>query len=147
MIDENLKDKLTKEQALDLAEALALDEALEGQAQVARLVAELPESEPSLTWRSALNVRLMAASAAKRRRVTLGWVTGVLATAATAFVVLTLVPRTPSGDDGLVPTRPGRPVARGVEESLISAHREADLESGMGVSWSQSSTDNGSGSL
>lgn len=144
-MDYELRNKVRDEQPLSLEETLRLDEALETQTAVGVFVGELSDGEPSLEWRSGLNNRLLATRTVKKRRTWFTWGSVGIATAAAAtWIVMMPLGNKPS------PPEPRRPVARqsngSIEESLISAHREADLESGMGVSWTSEVSWSGPGS-
>ena len=144
MMNDGQMRKLWEEQPMTLDESLALDDALEAQAGLGRLVHDLPDPEPSLAWRSALNGRLMAVSPKRRKSPVWTWLSGgVAATALAAFAFVNLIPETPNPEPRVDPA-PVVTSSTGVEESLLTAHNDANLESGLGVAWTQESPKSGS---
>ena len=129
-----MKKKLIEEQALTIEESLRLDEALESQTIVPRLMGRLEDGAPSLAWRSALNEKLLAQTGRRKRVSTFRWVSGFAATTAICLVAFIAVPRSQSGPivDNPV-TKVANSNGGGLEESLLTAHLEADIESGLGV--------------
>ncbi|MBS1722074.1 MAG: hypothetical protein JSS66_03595 [Armatimonadetes bacterium] len=138
-MNSKLKKKLVDEQALSAAEALELDQALDSPSLSRALMSKLTDDEPSLAWRSSLNQSLIKASGAKAASKVLKWGSGIVVTAAAALGIIALLPR-PVVEPNRVLVK-SQPVMSNIEESLVSAHKEADLESGLGVSLSQGSTD------
>lgn len=98
-----------------------IDELLAHPAQqaVARMVADLPMEEPSMTWRSALSGRLYETAKARERRRRIAWVTrptlglGLAGALALAFL---WQPRSET---------PRGVAAASIEEQIVSAHRDA----------------------
>ena len=127
--------KMLDEQPLTVEEALRLDEALENQTVVSRLMGQLEDGAPSLAWRSALNEKMVAYTGRRKREWTFRWVSGFAATAAITLVAFFAVPRSQPDPIVFSPihTMPNSK-GPGVEESLLTAHLEADIESGLGVS-------------
>jgi len=146
-----LKKKLMDEQPLTVEETLRLDQAIEAQNVVTGLMAGLEDQAPSLAWRSDLNQRLLLQSERHKRRSAFRWFSGFAAAAATVTAfTLFAIPRSvaPVIDDKPVVAKQSTPAKDGpsVEESILTAHREADLESGMGISFDGPS-DSSPGSL
>ncbi|MBL8065395.1 MAG: hypothetical protein JNM34_05995 [Chthonomonadaceae bacterium] len=132
-MNEKLFEKLIGEQPVTLEEALTLDQALEAQVEVRRAVSSLRESEPSLAWRSELNQRLLVGHKAARKSLVLRWIGG--ASLVTACCAMFLVLSRPTVKDDIsnqhyVLTNSEGPA---VSDALFTAHREADMESGMGI--------------
>jgi hypothetical protein len=138
-MNRELKKKLTDEQPLTVEETLRLDEAIEGQTVVPALLAGLDDTSPSLAWRSELNQKLLLQSGRHKRHTTFRWFSGVAAAAALVAVAFLSVPRPTKTEFVREPlagvSKPAVKEGPSVEESLLTAHREADLESGMGISF------------
>ena len=115
-MDKNTLEKLKAERPLDWQESVALDQALERQADLRHLVGGLEDPSPSMAMRSELNQRLVGIAAKKRRARLAPWFGGlVAATACVAFFVLaTSKSTTPS------PEPP-----QSIEAALTSAHTQA----------------------
>ncbi|MBS1715315.1 MAG: hypothetical protein JST30_13360 [Armatimonadetes bacterium] len=130
--------KLSEEQPMTPDVVLALDEALEASAGLGKIVHDLPDPEPSLAWRSKLNGRLLAVSPKKRRTAVWTWLSGgVAATALAAFAFVSLSAKPPAPERPDAPNGPVAQASAGLEESLLTAHNDANLESGLGVAWTQ----------
>lgn len=145
-MDRELNRKLQSEQPLSVEESLRLDEELDRSHVSSKVLGLLSDESPSMAWRSQLNARLSAEVAKSKKRLAFRWFSGVAATAAVAaFAVLVL----PTMTSSPVAT-PGKSVVAhegpSVEESLVSAHKEADLENAMGVTWTQVDFETVSGS-
>lgn len=142
-MNRELKRQIVDESTLSLQQALELDEALEQQGPVARLVGALSDEQPSLAWRSELNAKLeRSAARARRSSLSVKWLSGLAAAAALATCAVFVAPlfTSPQQPEPLVLTEPKTP---SVEESLVSAHKEADLESGFGVESAEPAPDSG----
>ncbi|MCC7101804.1 MAG: hypothetical protein IT206_01850 [Fimbriimonadaceae bacterium] len=117
MIDNNeLISKLAREVPLSMAEAHELDQVLGASEVVASFVRQVPDEEPSLAWRSALNERLIAHHAPKRTTVRQWGMVGfgsAVAVAASIFFLTKPVP--PKG--GSLAT------SANAEQILLDAHR------------------------
>ncbi len=106
---------------IDREQEARLDGLLEQPAQqaLARMVAALPQEEPSLAWRSAVSERVFAAAKANARKRRIAWTLrpalglGLGAAMALAFISTQMQVLDP-------------PVASAsVEEQILSAHRES----------------------
>lgn len=129
--------KLREEATLSASESLKLDQALELQENVGNLVSELPEPSLSLAWRSELNEKLLAQSSKKKKVARLGWFSGITASVALCAAFLFIVKSSgPTSEQNVakIPTHSIKKDSKGVEELIITAHSEADMESGMGIS-------------
>ncbi|MCW5937381.1 MAG: hypothetical protein KIT11_08760 [Fimbriimonadaceae bacterium] len=140
--DKEFLSRLSSEEPLTMADALQLDEGLEAQRSLSSLIAKLPEDEPSLAWRSALNEKLAhMAPKPKRTRWTLAFQGLAAATAvAGAFLLFAMVnPAKPNVEPvGAVKgsvTKPGE----SIEEALISAHEDAGRQAAYGLGWTDDS--------
>lgn len=130
-----LKKKLANEQHLSVEEALRLDQALEAESNVSALMKSLEDEAPSLAWRSALNEKLIASTGRRKRTYAVRWVSGFAATAAVAIFAFVSLPRVNPIATDYQPQNTVKTVkSTGLEESLLTAHMEADIESGLGVS-------------
>lgn len=125
-MDREWIEKLESEGPLGIEDSLRLDQALEAQQPVSRLVAGLPEDVPSLEWRSGLNAAL-AARAARPRRLWLGWASGLATTAACAAAILAFGPK-----QGPAVPGPSQTEAS-VEEMLMSAHNSTEAQEHLGL--------------
>ena len=145
-MERELKQKLYSEQPLSVEESLRLDEVLEQDSVSSKVLLHLTDEAPSMAWRSQLNARLSAESAKTKKRTAFRWVSGLATTAAVAACAVMFAPTLNSRSS--VSSPQARVVHEGpsVEESLVSAHKEADLENGLGVSWIQVDYESGSGS-
>lgn len=137
--------KLRDDHALTVEDTLRLDEALEAGKPLAGLLKSLDDSTPSLAWRSELNQKLLLVSKKGRRSLGLRWVSGFAAVAAVTLVAFVAVRKPEPRPD----VRRTVPVAQSVananiEESLVKAHFEADMESGLGFATVQSEPPYGS---
>ncbi len=136
MKDQELILKIVRETPMTASESLELDELLEAQVTSAPLVGALHDPEPSLSWRSALNEELLKCSVKPKRRSVTFWVSGFAATAVAVLALFVFMPHAPKVDRTAISTAPlAKQTGPSLEESLVSAHHEADLETGMGVSW------------
>jgi hypothetical protein len=70
--------KVMTETPLTAEETLLLEQELASQEDVRSLVAALPQPEPSMAWRSALNEELMKAAPKPSRKTWLYWGSGAL---------------------------------------------------------------------
>jgi len=140
MMNDGQMKKMWEEQPMAPDEVLALDEALDAQSGIGRIVHALPDPEPSLAWRSALNGRLLEVSPKKKKwSLTWTWLSGgVAATALAAFAIVSLTAKTPQAEQTPSPASPvAQTPSSGLEESLLTAHNDANLESGLGVAYTQ----------
>ena len=102
---------------------LELDEKLASDAQLAmrNVVKALPADELSMSWRSGLNERLVAAAGRQRRQRILGWVVkpafGLAVAGALAFVVV--MRQVPDSQPTVGPT------SNAIEASMVATHRDA----------------------
>lgn len=126
--------KLQDEQALSVEETLRLDEALETSASTAGLLNSLDESAPSLAWRSDLNQKLASVSRKTKRQSSFRWLSGFAAAATLVFVAFLALPKSrPTVNPNRVTSVARKSEATNIEESLVKAHFEADVESGLGM--------------
>ncbi len=112
--------KLENEETLSMSEAHALDEALSAQTPVGDVVGQLENDAPSLAWRSQLNEKLFALSAAPAPKRFQWWRAAGFgtATAALALVVFISVPRTRSS---VTPVVANQEIS--AEQVLLDSHR------------------------
>lgn len=137
--------KLQDGQALSVEETLRLDEALESSASSAALLHSLGDSAPSLTWRSELNQKLASVSKKSRRQSSFRWLSGFAAAATVVFVGFLAVPKAEQDTNPRQATSMARrSEATNIEESLVKAHFEADVESGLGMATVQTEPTAGS---
>lgn len=129
--------KLREEAALTAEESLRLDQGLEAQEKSGSPLSALPEPSLSLSWRSNLNEKLLVQASKKKRVAKLGWFSGITASCALCAAVLLVIKNANPSDDSTVVNKPvsvSKKESSGVEELIITAHSEADMESGMGIS-------------
>ncbi len=139
-MDRETFEKIAHEQALTIEEALELDFELEESASMQSLLHGMEDPTPSLAWRSELNSRLLAVSPRAKKTKTWAWLSGFSLTGLAVAGLVMVFAKPPTSSP--VPDQPTIQLSArkspAVEESLINAHHEADIESGMGVAYSQS---------
>src|SRR5688572_20635268 len=119
-MNKELLNKLAKEGDLTISEQAELDRALDAQEHARHAIRALPVDEPSMTWRSRLNGRVIELGRAveRRRRSLLIWRPALgLGLAASLAVLLTL--------DRGTDTAPFVTSRTPVEAALIQEHSEA----------------------
>lgn len=134
------KAKAKREEPMSVTESHALDEALKAQENVQQWVGTLPDSDPNLQWRSRLNERLLAESAASARPSRFGflsirkaWVP-VLTAGVASLMVLAVLPRLQTQPTVTAGTGAAGEVSVTAESVLLDAHRTTafSLETGSG---------------
>jgi hypothetical protein len=117
--------RIVAEEPLDLAGAMALDEALDKGAPIAAIVAGLPDHEPSLAWRSELNAKLAAGAPKPKRQARWLWM-GSLGLGTALACALLVAPR---------PEAPGPRSAdpADIESALAQALGETEASANAGV--------------
>lgn len=141
--------RLLSEQPLSVEESLRLDEALDGMEHTAHVLSQLKDDAPSLAWRSQLNDRLAKEVSQGKKRVAIKWFGSLAATSAVALAAFVMVKNLPGAtpqSKSETPVVVAQHEGPSVEESLVSAHKEADMENSMGVSWVQVDYEKSSGS-
>lgn len=130
MMDRDLLRKLEDERSLTPDEWLRLDDALDSEdARLTQtLVRSLESEEPSLAWRSDLNVRLAQASKAQRQRKTvLRWLPVMAApVAAGCAILMMMTPKTNTPHPIAGNRHPVISTAKeSVEARMMDFHRDA----------------------
>jgi len=129
-MDRDLLRKLEDERSLTPDEWLRLDEALEsGAAQTARvMVSTLANDQPSMAWRSELNVKLAQTSKrARQRRTMMRWLPVMAAPVAAgcAFLVMMNINASPNGGQTMVSRPPMQTSHESLEARMMDFHRDA----------------------
>ncbi len=133
-ISQELYEKMLREEELSPAEHLALEEALAADSAWSDFVHDAaPRPEPSMAWRSELNVRL-AEMRRPVRRSWLNWRMGAgLAAMAACGAGLAMFVFAPTSNASVQPAAEAPAPAGSLESAIAAAHRDTQRQADLGV--------------
>ncbi len=132
-MDQNLYQKLSREDALTAEESLRLDTMLEQTGQADVWVSQIEEPAMSLAWRSSLNDQLIKRSAMRRQTRFWSFGSTAVAVAASAFALFMVQSKEPINSSAPMSSRPTTNSGPLAEGALVRAHNDAVVQASLGV--------------